>query len=274
MPAPTDFVAHLRGLARPRRTLLVGIDGCGGAGKSTFARSLAAVADELTVIEFDDFYRPSSERPAYREEIGGSFDWRRLRELVLLPLAADEPARYRRYDWPSDALAEWHVVPAGGIVVVEGNYSTRSELFHFYDLTVWVDAPSDVRLERGVRRGGENTRERWLSEWMPEEERYVATEDPASRVDVVLDGNDQPGAMTHDRSFVREVVEFLAENAVTAHVFGGWAEELHGACAPRAHADVDLLVEADDFTRVDELTASEPEGDGTAASLRSVYFVA
>ena len=41
---------------------------------------------------------------------------------------------------------------------------------------------------RGIRRGGENTRERWLTEWMPEEDRYIAAERPAERVDLRFDG--------------------------------------------------------------------------------------
>lgn len=172
--------------------MLVAIDGRGGSGKSTFARRLESAADEVTVIEFDDFYLPSPLREARIEagdtEIGGNFDWRRLRDQVLAPLGRDEPASYQRYDWPSDELAEWHSVPVGGIVLVEGNYSTRRELYEVYDFTIWIDAPHDVRLERGIRRGGEDTRERWLTEWMPEEDRYIAAEDPVSRVDLVLDG--------------------------------------------------------------------------------------
>lgn len=192
IPAPDAFVADLRRLPRRQRTLLVGIDGRGGSGKSTFARRLAAVSTDVTVVEFDDFYRPGRERAvraaAGDSELGGNFDWRRLRDQVLQPLSVDEQGRYQRYDWPGDALAEWHTVPVGGIAIVDGNYSTRSELFDLYDYTVWVEAPHDVRLERGVRRGGEDTRARWLTEWMPEEERYVRAEDPVARVHLVLDG--------------------------------------------------------------------------------------
>lgn len=73
-------------------------------------------------------------------------------------------------------------------MLVEGIYSTRADLIEAYDYTIWIDAPRDLRLERGVRRGGENTRDRWLTEWMPEEDRYVETENPAARVDLALDG--------------------------------------------------------------------------------------
>ena len=198
LPDSSELVALLRRLPRRQRTLLVGIDGGGGSGKSTLAGGLQRAADDVTVVEFDDFYLPLAERQARvmrgDTEIGGDFDWRRVREQVLRPLSVDEPAEYQRYDWPSDALAEWHSVPVGEIVVVEGNYSTRQELFAFYDYTLWIAAPRDLRLERGVRRGGENTRERWLEEWLPEEDRYVAAEDPAKRVDRVLDGGDTPPA--------------------------------------------------------------------------------
>ncbi len=192
IPPPADLLARLRQIRRCQRTLLVGIDGRGGSGKSTLARRLERAASDVTVVEFDDFYLPLRERQARArrgdKEIGGNFAWRRLREQVLAPLSQDEAAAYQRYDWSSDELAEWHSVPVGGIALIEGNYSTRSELFAFYDYTLWIDAPHDLRLERGLRRGGHDTRERWLAEWMPEEERYLAAEDPVRRVHLVLDG--------------------------------------------------------------------------------------
>ena len=122
-------------------------------------------------------------------EVGGNFDWRRVRDQVLLPLSRDEIGRYQRYDWLKDELAEWHVVPTGGIAIIEGNFSTRRELLSFYDFTIWIEAPHEVRLQRGLLRGGEDTRERWLTEWMPEEDRYIEAENPAGRVDLVLDGD-------------------------------------------------------------------------------------
>ena len=193
LPVAAEFLETLRCLPRRQRTLLVGIDGRGGSGKSTFARHLEQADNGVTVVEFDDFYRPLEEREALaaqrQREVGASFDWRRVREQVLAPLCMDEEARYQRYDWPTDTLAEWHSVPVGGVVLVEGNYSTRSELFAYYDYTVWIEAPHDLRLERGLQRGGANTLDRWLTEWMPEEERYLAAEDPISRVHLVLDGS-------------------------------------------------------------------------------------
>lgn len=58
------LLLQLSGLPRRHRTLLVGIDGCGGAGKSTLAMRLAALDPNISVVHIDDFYLPSAQRPA------------------------------------------------------------------------------------------------------------------------------------------------------------------------------------------------------------------
>jgi uridine kinase len=174
---------------RPRAgTVLIGLDGRGASGKSTLARALAGLLGATTIVELDDFYRPTATRLAPgHPDIGGDFEWRRLRDQVLVPLSQGRSARYQRYDWPTDALAEWHAVPTGGRVIVEGNYSTRRELHAFYDLRVWLQAPHPVRLGRGRARGGLDSERLWLDVWMPEEERYLAADDAPARADVVID---------------------------------------------------------------------------------------
>lgn len=181
---------ELEGRMSSDRAVLVGIDGRGGAGKSTFARALVACLRDATVVEFDDFYRPSATRLAPGDpDIGGNFEWRRLRDQVLLPLSRGEEARYQRYDWGADSMAEWRSVSARGVVVVDGNYSTREELRGLYDFRIWVEAPHAVRLARGLERDGESARGRWLDEWMPEEERYLAAQEPWRFADLVVDGS-------------------------------------------------------------------------------------
>ena len=94
----------------------------------------------------------------------------------------------KRYDWETDAPAEWHDVPVGGTLIVEGVSSMRRELGTYWDVAIWVEAPYDVRLRRGVARDGEALRARWTDVWMPEEAEYVAAERPDLRADVVADG--------------------------------------------------------------------------------------
>ncbi|HEX4518536.1 MAG TPA: AAA family ATPase [Gaiellaceae bacterium] len=179
---------RVRAIAPHGETVLVGIDGRGGSGKSTLASDLARMLQCALVVEFDDFYRTSHERSQPGDEVGGDFDWRRLRAQLLEPLTTGTAGRYRRYDWERDTLAEWHEVPAGGVVIVEGNYVTRPELRGYFDLKIWVEAAYEVRLRRGLERDGEEARARWVEEWMPEEDRYVAAFHPAEHVDVIVSG--------------------------------------------------------------------------------------
>jgi cytidylate kinase len=74
------------------------------------------------------------------------------------------------------------------VLVVEGVSSTRREIGHPWDLTIWVSAPSAVRLRRGVERDGEAMRSVWTGRWMPEEDAYLMQQRPDERADLIVDG--------------------------------------------------------------------------------------
>lgn len=191
--ALAQFLAALDQIPRKGRTLLIGLDGCGGSGKSTCARLLAAARPDVTTVQMDDFYRPSADRlpgPVEAKPIGADFDWERVRRQVLEPISQDQEGRYQRYDWPTDRLSDtWERVPVGGILVVEGVHATRNELAPYYDFRIWVECPRHLRLARGLERDGLEARDRWEKEWMVAEDRYVAAHAPALRADLVLDGS-------------------------------------------------------------------------------------
>ena len=170
---------------------LVLIDGLGGAGKSVLAKALAGELG-APLIAGDDFYLPSAQRQHSdlgSGALGASYDWRRLEQQVLAPLARSEDTRYQRYDWTHDRLSNWVMVRARGSVVVEGVYSLRTELRSYASVSIWVDTPQDVRLARGLERDGEAARPRWIDEWMPAEDAYVSAMRPSAAATLVVDGN-------------------------------------------------------------------------------------
>lgn len=191
-------------LPRKHRTLLIGIDGFGGSGKSTLARKLRDFGKNITVIEMDDFYRPSAERRLNNDpiSIGMDFNWPRMRDQILIPITSGLPGKYQRYDWNEDSLAEWHDVPTGGIVIIEGVYSTRQELTDLYDYKIWVDSPHNIRLARGLERDGEGARDRWEKEWMPAEERYVRIHQPYNAADLIIEGSGLQANLHSNEYFV------------------------------------------------------------------------
>lgn len=114
-------------------------------------------------------------------------DWheRCLRELWSV-LEKGETARFLATDWTKSGVERWVEVDPGR-VIFEGVSSSCLAFSPFVDLKVWVKAPRELRLQRGLERDGEGARGLW-EEWMREEDKYVAREDPAGRADLVVRG--------------------------------------------------------------------------------------
>ncbi|HDR7659994.1 uridine kinase family protein [Bacillus wiedmannii] len=171
--------------------LIIGVDGCGGAGKSTLANKIKSKFSTVTIVHMDDFYLPSSqiinEHPM-NKSIGADFDWKRLLQEVLDPISNGIEGCYKRYDWETDSLAETHTVPAIGIVIIEGVYATRQELAEMYDLKIWVNCPRETRIKRGIARDGEPARDMWENNWMVAEDMYVESHKPHEFADFIIDG--------------------------------------------------------------------------------------
>jgi uridine kinase len=167
---PNRITKILRRRIVPSVPFIVGIDGCGGAGKSILAdeisQALTTHGHAVDIVRTDDFYLPSAERQGGASAGEAPFDWQPLEEQVLKPAARNEPFRFQRYDWTKDALAEWRESPAP-VFIVEGVYCTRIDLDRFYDFTIWLDCPRATHLARGVERDGESARDRWVHQWMP-----------------------------------------------------------------------------------------------------------
>jgi len=187
--ALTLDISALRDELTAGNARLIAIDGRGGSGKSTLARQLVEGWPKAVVIEMDDFYRPIAERARRPAVHDANLDRERLVRGVLEPLKSGRAARYRRYDWDEDRLAEWHQVPADAVVFVEGVYSTSQQLRGYFDYAIWVECPYDLRLQRGIERDGAPGRAVWVEEWMPAEQRYVEAERPDAHADLVLDGS-------------------------------------------------------------------------------------
>ncbi len=196
-PNETDRVARAIAARAQGGFALVSIDGAGGSGKSTLAADLAerlGGTGRVAVVHGDDFYRPmrAEERLLLSPQEGYNqyFDWQRLRDQVLIPLASGADARYQRYDWPTGDLAagELHHVPRSGVVIVEGVYTARPELAGYYDLTVLVEAPRDVCLCRLDERGHDHGPGNWNERWRAAEEHYLAVTNPGARLDLTVKG--------------------------------------------------------------------------------------
>jgi uridine kinase len=156
--------------------VLVGIGGHGGAGKTTLARQIPGAQ----VVSTDEFWD------------GEGFDLPRLAREVVTPLSGGRAATFSSYDWAARAPRGSRTVEPGGVVVIEGVCALHRTLRDAYAVRVWVDAPYEVRLTRGLARDGEEARATWVDVWIPSEERYVASDNPIACAHLVVSGLDDP----------------------------------------------------------------------------------
>jgi uridine kinase len=158
---------------------LVCIDGPAGSGKTTLAAALAdALGPGAAVVHMDDLYEGWS-------GLGGV--WDRVEAQVLRPLWQSRDVLYQRYDWVAERFADWVDLPIPEVLILEGCGSAPRAVDLRAALIVFVEAPADVRLARGLARDGEAMRENWLA-WMVEEAAELALEGTRERADVVVDG--------------------------------------------------------------------------------------
>jgi hypothetical protein len=159
---------------------LVGVDGPSGSGKSMLAVRLAARAS-APVVEIDDFVSWS--------DFAGW--WPRFERQVLSPLLSGAEARYQVRDWANDELGTsldgWKTLAWAPLVILEGVTCTRLAAANRLAYRIWVDAPEDLRLQRGLERDGTSHRQLWLT-WMAEEREFFATDGTRARADLRVTG--------------------------------------------------------------------------------------
>jgi uridine kinase len=160
---------------------LVGVDGPSGSGKSVLAARLAAGA-RAPVVEIDDFVSWS--------DFAGW--WPRFERQVLTPLLSGAEARYQVRDWANDefgaSLAGWKTVAWAPLVILEGVTCTRLAAATRLAYRIWVEAPEDLRLQRGLERDGTDHRQLWHT-WMAEEREFFAADGTRARADLRVTGH-------------------------------------------------------------------------------------
>lgn len=193
--AKPDALSSLRAAitsarGRATRPVTVALDGRSGAGKSTLAARVVAQLGgprHVTVIDGDDFYSGGTAvlacTPAQRAD--RCIDWRRQRP-VLEALRRGEVATWLPFDWGAfdGRLGPPVRRESCPIVLLEGVYSARPELWDLLDLRVHLAVSEPVRLQRLLAREGELGP--WELQWHEAEDHYFSTVMPADRFDLAL----------------------------------------------------------------------------------------
>jgi uridine kinase len=172
--------------SRPRRaglTKVIGIDGHGGSGKSTLAARLGEGLG-AEIVHTDDFASWENPKDWWPLLIGHIFEPLKLGVRTL---------NYPRSQWwpghKPEPVVDQAVTEA---LILEGVGSLRREFRQFLSVAIFVDAPREVCIERGITRDAamgtkEEVLERW-NRWFDDELGYMARDEPARFADMVLDG--------------------------------------------------------------------------------------
>ena len=180
MNQPSDLLEKIKSLQGKHKTLLIGIDGVGGAGKTTLSESLKENLANGSIVQLDDFYSPELNRA----------DRIRVLKQVFFPLENDADAKFQIFDWRSNTLKDWYTIKPGGIVIIEGVSALHSDFAEKYDFRIWINCPPELGFKRGIERdkvrdGADNT-DKWRNIWMPQEKEYVESQKPQLRADYII----------------------------------------------------------------------------------------
>ncbi|MCX6908251.1 MAG: uridine kinase [Verrucomicrobia bacterium] len=140
---------------------LVAIVGGSGSGKTWLARRLKRrLGRDAGLISLDDFYRdlsalPKRERDRRNFDDPAAIEWSLFLE-TLARIKRGEPAAIPRYDFASHTRRRkaraWKPKP---IVLLDGLWLLHElRARRLYSLSLFVDAPGEVRLQRRVERDG------------------------------------------------------------------------------------------------------------------------
>ncbi|MFZ2014205.1 MAG: 4-amino-4-deoxy-L-arabinose transferase [Nocardioides sp.] len=168
-------------LARSReptlgRGRLVCVDGPAGSGKTTLAAEIGSLTG-APVLHMDDMFEGWDGLPRITDQL----------ETLLRPLAGGRSGSYRRWDWPGNAWAETILVPPAPLLVLEGVGSGSASVAELITVLAWVEVPYDLRMARGLERGGVGVADNWR-QWAVDEQDLFARERTRERADIVVDG--------------------------------------------------------------------------------------
>lgn len=179
-----------------KRAFILGIDGLGGSGKTTYAKSiensLIHEGIQAEILHIDDFIHPRKIRYNNSKadwECYYFLQWRYdyLIKEILAPIQLGNTIekQIEYYDKHTDHYVFKNMkISADSILLIEGVFLQRAELSHYFDYMIYMDVPKEERYHRVLKRdtyiGDELAiKEKYEKRYFPAEEKYIEEYAPA-----------------------------------------------------------------------------------------------
>jgi uridine kinase len=140
---------------------IIAITGGSGSGKSHIARAIVAeIGNDCIHLPLDNFYRDlahltPSERGRKNLDTPAAIDWATFLNVVKR-LQRGLPAQIPQYEFETHSRVPKYVLqkPAS-TVIIEGLWLFHNTEFQsLYRQKIYIDCPSEIRLERRIKRDG------------------------------------------------------------------------------------------------------------------------
>ncbi|KAK8885188.1 hypothetical protein M9Y10_044317 [Tritrichomonas musculus] len=178
-------------------SLVIGIAGGTGSGKTTVAKKLyQAFSNKAVILSHDFYYRPF-EGMSTEEKAKQNFDHPDSLETELLvehirKLKNGVAIKHPCYDFETYSRTSWELTEPSPIIIVEGILIfTSKELCDLCDIKLYVDTDADIRfirrLRRDVQERGRNMDSvinQYLSTVKPMHQQFV--EPTKSKADLII----------------------------------------------------------------------------------------
>jgi uridine kinase len=192
-----------------KHPIRVAIDGIDAAGKTILANELVAPLEaqgrHVIRASIDGFHHPRDIR--YRHGPNSpegyyldSFNYEAIKTLLLQPLGSEGDRQYRLavFDFRTNSHVSSPICQAraDSILLFDGVFLLRPELYEWWDFTLFLDVEFDLSVERASQRDQalfgqvEQVRAHYWQRYVPGQRIYLQTCHPNERANVVIDNND------------------------------------------------------------------------------------
>lgn len=197
------LINNIEQIYNSNQTLIIAIDGLGGAGKTTISQnlyeSLKIKNYNVITLHIDDFIHPKAIRynNNYEEwQCYFNLQWRYdyfLKEIITpIKNGQNFHKNIELYNKNNDIyyLQETNI-PIGSIVIVEGVFLQRKELNKIFDYIIYIDVSEEIRLNRVIKRDNyignkQQIQDKYKNRYFPAEHKYFLEYTPNIKADYVI----------------------------------------------------------------------------------------